>query len=461
LSCWYSKVSRKPQDSSADIIVQLCLPFAADALNDVAQLKNAMKARPLVKIPVSRIIPVGSGLGDSSFFEDRVDSEARLLVDRYVAFEDRTMEFKPGMSEEVVLACITEITGMMWRKLALCCGLTAVFDYNYNKKDSSGDTEGDARPDETDYLNNFMVCKSEHNDTDLAQAVEELTEKLSNYNVVEYGTKIAYLPVLAAAGQSVEFGLVDVRTRIYHLAVRYDLRDVGQRVRCFISSINVFRIIRTMEPFIPTNPTPLFKTQKNVTFVQHEVRKKILTSDTCPNELYDLLSTSSIPCAVRVVKQKHKLVITPSGCRIPNQGRGLSEDSVRRAVIAVLTCLVTLHGYGFVHRDIRWANLIRIYDFSAEGTVISESFLVIDFELASRIGNIVPCEDYINKDVVPHGRQFHARHDLCLVGKLVQTWAKENRIQLTDDDICEFVNITMREDHQLTAEEAFQTCWLK
>jgi hypothetical protein len=253
LSCWYSKVSRKPQDSSADIIVQLCLPFAADALNDVAQLKNAMKARPLVKIPVSRIIPVGSGLGDSSFFEDRVDSEARLLVDRYVAFEDRTMEFKPGMSEEVVLACITEITGMMWRKLALCCGLTAVFDYNYNKKDSSGDTEGDARPDETDYLNNFMVCKSEHNDTDLAQAVEELTEKLSNYNVVEYGTKIAYLPVLAAAGQSVEFGLVDVRTRIYHLAVRYDLRDVGQRVRCFISSINVFRIIRTMEPFIPTN----------------------------------------------------------------------------------------------------------------------------------------------------------------------------------------------------------------
>jgi hypothetical protein len=114
-----------------------------------------------------------------------------------------------------------------------------------------------------------------------------------------------------------------------------------------------------------------------------------------------------------------------------------------------------------VHRDIRWANLIRIYDFSAEGTVISESFLVIDFELASRIGNIVPGEDYINKDVVPHGRQFHARHDLCLVGKLVQTWAKENRIQLTDDDICEFVNITMREDHQLTAEEAFQTCWLK
>ena len=43
------------------------------------------------------------------------------------------------MSEESVLACVTEVTGMMWRKMASYFqDFAPVFKFLYNKKDMSG-----------------------------------------------------------------------------------------------------------------------------------------------------------------------------------------------------------------------------------------------------------------------------------------------------------------------------------
>ena len=154
---------------------------------------------------------------------------------------------------------------MMWQKFASLLNIGPVLQVLYNnKKDFSGATEGDddGRPGEADYLDDFMVCKSEHKDVDIREAVSELTKKLSGYNHLEYGLRIVFLPVIAAAGSYIEVAFVDVRTKVYHRVKRYDVSVVNERVECFVRMINYFRLIHTMSRYIPANPTPLLKNHK-------------------------------------------------------------------------------------------------------------------------------------------------------------------------------------------------------
>ena len=215
-----------------------------------------------------------SGLAaDSVLLKSGNGEEARIFIDRFVAFEDRCAELRVGMSEVSVRACVTGVIGMMWHKMASFLNIGPAFKVLYNRKDFSGAIEGDGGPDETDYLKDFMACKSEHKDVDFQKAVAELTKKLFGYNHVEYGLRIVFLPVIAAAGTDTEFAVVDVRTKVYHRVVHYDLHEVLHRVQCIVRKINYFRLIYTMRSYIPANSTPLFIT-KNITFYDTHVIKK-------------------------------------------------------------------------------------------------------------------------------------------------------------------------------------------
>lgn len=363
------------------------------------------------------------------------------------------------MSEESVLACVTEVTGMMWRRLASLVNMDPVFDVLYNKKDASGATEGDGRPDETDYLDDFMVSKSEHKDRDIEIAISELTSKLSGYNIVEYGLKIVCLPVIAAAGTNIEFGVVDVRTKTYHRVDRCDVSQPKRRVLAFVRMLNIFRLINTMAPHIPKHPTPLFKSERNVILYDTHAIKKQSLSHTCPDELYDVLRRGEVPDAVRVEKRRHDIKITPKGYRIPDRGEGLSEEDLRAAVIATLHCLDYLHQKGFVHRDLRWANIIRRLTYRPDNSVESCSFLVIDFEFAYYDGGEMMIQDYIHKDIVGYGEAYYARHDMKLVAKLVKSWARSNCnvLSATGND---FVDAVSRDVAPMGAGEALTHPWL-
>ena len=221
------------------------MPFDDNVLNDAALLTTALRSTLIAKIPVDRIILTDSGLAvDSVFVKSSNGEEANMFVDCFSAFEARSRQLRVGMSEESVLTCVTEVTGMMWRMMASYFqDFAPVFKFLYNKKDMSGATAGNARPDETDYLNDFMVCKSEHKVSNLQIATWELTNKLSGYSHSEYGLRIIFLPVIAAAGTLIEFAFVDVRTRTYHHVARYNLEACVSRVECFVCMINFFRLI--------------------------------------------------------------------------------------------------------------------------------------------------------------------------------------------------------------------------
>lgn len=455
-----TKLARVLSDCSDATICQIAVPFEEKVLDNLQSLISALKSPILATIPINRYIPHASGLSiDTVFAVTTSGEEASFLADRYVAFEFRCKTLEAGMSEETVLACITEVTGAMWKELALITQIEPVFSYAYNNKDKSGATTADRRPDETDYLDDFMVCKSEHKDINLNKAVSELLDKLAGFNIIEYGPKIMFLPVIAAAKTLVEVAIIDVRTKIYYQVFRFDISDTNHRVNCFVMMLNIFRLIRTMAPFIPKNPTPLFVTRDNVTFYDTYVSKKIKKSYTCPKGLYTLLGRGDVPNAVKVVKSRSALKITPVGTRIPDNGQHLQMQEVKQAVSAVLRSLKFLHAQNFVHRDIRWANIIRhfvYHDVSIERC----DFLLIDFEYAAKNGDTMTIADYIHKDIVPYGEIYVFRHDIILVGNLVKRWASTNNIELCQT-AQDFISATTDPEHTLDATAALQHQWLQ
>jgi serine/threonine protein kinase len=124
---------------------------------------------------------------------------------------------------------------------------------------------------------------------------------------------------------------------------------------------------------------------------------------------------------VKVVKAKGRLKVTPVGTRTHDRGEGLSLEDVRAAIRTILLCLEFLHEKGFVHRDLRWANIIRSFSCNHGGTIESCKFLVIDFEFAEYNGAKMNIVDYIHNEVITFGEKYSSLHDLKLVGKMVRS----------------------------------------
>ncbi len=177
--------------------------------------------------------------------------------------------------------------------------------------------------------------------------------------------------------------------------------------------------------------------------------------------MYTILVRGEVPRAVRVERCSNgrRLKIFPKGIRINDGGYGLKENEVRSALKAVLQCLAYIHSKWFVHRDIRWANIIQLIEYTPDNVEIV-SYLVIDFEFAAKLGDPMEIYDYIHKHIVSYGESYYARHDMKLVAKLVQTWAESNNVVLSEDAL-NFVDSLRIDVGNLEAVAALEHIWLR
>lgn len=73
--------------------------------------------------------------------------------------------------------------------------------------------------------------------------------------------------------------------------------------------------------------------------------------------------------------------------------------------IAVLHCLGFIHSKGFVHRDIRWSNIIKLVTYTPEN-VASVRFMIIDFEFAVNDGDAMEINNCIHNRIVNYGENY-------------------------------------------------------
>jgi serine/threonine protein kinase len=456
-------------DCSKDIIRVLSAKFDPIVLSEFEELKRAFTSQLLAKIPVDRMISTDSALTMTSVFEKSDDGrEAVGLITKFQSFEDGVLLFPYDGTEECVLAYITCITGKLWLYMSNemdVASFSRVLSFNYNAKDSSGVTEGSARPDETIYLGDFLAVKGEHKRYPhwLDEAISDLTSKHVDFNHANYGPHIIYMPVYVAAGKLVEFGVLDVRSGNYIAVVRYDVSAVARRSDCFITCINYFRLLHTMNSFVPSQATPFYKEMKGVTIYPKYVVKNIPRNCTCPKSLYNFLESGSVPYSVKVehftLNRSVRLKITPVGLRTATNGEGLTLKEVRIAVKCVLKCLDFIHSKGFVHRDIRWANVIREFEYFPDMTVKSCKFLLIDYEFAAEIDSNMNIHDYIFKAMVPFGQPYRVHHDLELVGNLFRGWRRPHGEIVPAGELATIENF-LKEGLKSTASTALLHAWL-
>jgi hypothetical protein len=335
-----------------------------------------------------------------------------------------------GGSEEVWASLADVLTGHVWRLLSALSGALSFVD-DRNTADASGSTLTGLRPDYCVWVNGALVLKAEHKRTraELAKALSELQSKMSTWNpLVMRG--MPFLPCFAVGGDLIQFALLTPgppvgSVRLEAVTDTLSMRVPADRLRVLAVSFNMFRILVWLRGRMPDVAVmPLFQPQLRsdggsiTVFDDHVVKRCAVLA---PAAVYNCLASGAIPCAVRVLDVKPataphlfaRLKLQP----VALEAKPRDEAQLRRALACVLMALEALHAAGFVHRDVRWPNVLRA---DADG----HAWLLCDFELADAIGKPLPgtwaiSPDRVAPEVRALGTPYTASDDIWQVGRLL------------------------------------------
>ena len=174
---------------------------------------------------------------------------------------------------------------------------------------------------------------------------------------------------------------------------------------------------------------------------------------TAPASLYKLLGSGKLHCAVKYEETNvaWEWKISPVGWRIPADGKTVKLDEIKLALKCVLKCLASLHREGFVHRDIRWSNIIKVPIRVAPGF----EFRVIDFDYGEVDGAPMNIENYVFSNLIEDGSLYTNIHDMILVHELLTTWRNSRSSRWTDVAGLQF----HKEVAGMTASDALNHLW--
>jgi hypothetical protein len=193
-------------------------------------------------------------------------------------------------------------------------------------------------------------------------------------------------------------------------------------------ALNMLRVLRVLRAKLPSTVPMLYATRKrslggHVMIMDEFVQKRCKPA--AEGGIYECLDPDSgfpLPCAIRVVRGHahangmEDLEIRP----VCLQELPASVDELRAAIRCVATALGEFHARGFVHRNVRWPNVLR------DGAL----WLLSDFELAARDGAELP-PNSVDPECLPPEVSAYSHHpysaagDMHCVGGLIRSWAAE------------------------------------
>ena len=329
-------------------------------------------------------------------------------------------------SEEVWASLADALTGRAWRLLSFLSAFS--FHDDRNSVDTSGATQKRLRPDYCGRSNHALIVKAEHKKlpAELQLALEELKSKMSTWNPLTM-RGMPFLPCYAVGGELLQFAILYTNAGGgIHLETVSDPLNMSvphDRLRILSASLQFFRVFVWLRARMPPSVIPLYVEQRrddggSVTVYDDHVVKH--TRRLGAPGVYGLLAAGTIPCAVRVTSCREpcdatpfaRLEMTPVGLQVlPG-----NEAELVVAVKCVLRALSALHQHGYVHRDVRWPNVL---------ITAGALWMLIDFELAAEEGASLPNRaidvDLVAPEARPLGAQYTAADDIWQVGTLVES----------------------------------------
>jgi hypothetical protein len=314
-------------------------------------------------------------------------------------------------------------------------------------------------------VNGALLLKAEHKRTsaELQAAKEELASKMRSWNPVAL-RGLPFIPCYAVAGEKLQFCAVvhtfDGTCAVLDASDVYNMRLELDRVRIVRTTFNLFRVLIALRRKMPVTVPPLYKEQArpngaSITIMDDHVRKVCFPAD---DGVYEcLMGNAAVPFAIRISSKVTRglrvaLTIVPVCAEVLPE----TEGDLRHAVRCVLTALASFHDRGFVHRDVRWPNVLR----DADG-----NWVLSDFELASKNAALLP-ERYRGSSSFPpearRGEPFTFAGDVWQVGLLVKSWSARSPTCVLPPLAATFVQRLLSDEQvaRPTCVQALRVPWL-
>jgi len=265
-------------------------------------------------------------------------------------------------------------------------------DVRRNVSDSSHTSEQNKRPDFLFYVNDFLILRGEEKSKrmQLRDAETELVNKLKVWSAHTFG-RLQYIFGLACAGQSLTICALSSLGQVSRISQTFNFERVQDRLQVLICVINLARLIKTCLPRMPRGITKLYEKirRPNGSIVIYEdcVVKKVLVSSLQSQERYTYLTNlyrnmleAKVPHVIECMEISPpsqdddiyiRLKLKPCGIVfVPT-----SFNELLTALKCILLALEAIHRLGYVHRDVRWLNIIYVN---------SNDWRLIDFENSTR-----------------------------------------------------------------------------
>jgi hypothetical protein len=324
------------------------------------------------------------------------------------------------------------LTKFLWQRFGSLTNAVQLY-FGQDLADPSGATIKRLRPDYCLWVNGALLLKAERRSDwkELDLAKNELESKMNGWNPLAL-QGLPFLPCFAVAGRLIQFCALFPPARD---GARPQLRDVSDvfnmatsfgRLWAMRVAFNMLRVLPVLRAKLPSSVPMLYAPHSRglrgfIMIMDDFVAKRCKPA--AEGGIYECLdpdSKSPLPCAIRVVREGQPrwngledLVIRPV-CR---QVLPASEDELRFAIRSVVTALREFHARGFVHRDVRWPNVLRDGD----------CWLLSDFELAARDGAELPPDSvdpqYLPPEVNASCWRYSAAGDMFCVGRMIRFWA--------------------------------------
>lgn len=470
------------EDCTKEICERIGVPFANidGPFNSTHELLNIVEQECLNCLPPMRI-PLGReeynklflncAINDTlpildSIFEKSGTKEPKKLKQIIYAIIDGFQRDVCGEGGEdrfyyVITILVLKVIEIFSEHLGILC--TRRLNSAEHEKNDVSTTTAHLRPDVLVHIDKMALLRGELKSSlnEFDHAASELHTKMKEWHSLVYGD-IPFLLGFVVAGWKFQWFAMYPRMSVATLKPLgkfYNLTVVSDCISIFLNSINVFRLLLNLRSKIPPPGHPRVFTTINTSssaiyFAEDHVVKTINTLQHMgPIEdliaLYEYLKDNPSPYLIqpytiqssRYIQETSefaagekkrkvyalKIKLHPLGAQI------IPPDlvSLKRAVISVLRGLQHLHAAGWVHRDVRWPNVLVKHPKEAR------DYMLIDLEYSAKIidGKAAGCSWYRDPDSMPadYSSQWSIYHDVWMVGHLVEDWEKHNNQQIMEE----------------------------